>query len=144
MAMNKSRQRNEHSDSSYSPHSVEENEEDISEDVLEQVISTLKHNSESSFLISGKTIEMPNNLFNSEDTVVTMNKSDQSFHLYKYVINKKDVAATNRNKKGWNMIVNELRQNIKKISSKSVITEMELTIVNNERMSMHPQTGEQG
>lgn len=78
--MNISRTRNQCSDTAYSPHSIEENEEHISEDVLEQVLNTLKHNSESTFLLRGKTMELPNNLFNSEDMVVTMKKHQQELH----------------------------------------------------------------
>ena len=107
-------------------------------DVLEGAVSALKSKYDAPFLRSGKMMDMPLNMFNSEDTVVKLSKSNNSFHLYKYVLNKKNVPVTKKNQLEWNRLVNELRLKIKRSSEKNVIATMELKVVNTHREMESP------
>ena len=107
---------------------------DESNMVLENAISALNSQIDGPFLRSGKMMQLPINLFNSEDTTVKISKSNTSFHLYKYVLNKKHLPPQNeKNQQEWNRLVNELRLKIKRSSLKNVIEKMELKVVNNHR-----------
>ena len=101
--------------------------------VLENAISALNSQIDGPFLRSGKMMQLPINLFNSEDTTVKISKSNTSFHLYKYVLNKKHLPRNEKNQRKWNRLVNELRLKIKRSSLKNVIEKMELKVVNNHR-----------
>ena len=46
------------------------------------LIEFMKSKTNAPFLPSGQQFQMPNNLFNSEDTKIKLEKSDKSFHLY--------------------------------------------------------------
>ena len=90
-------------------------------DVLHSAIVALKSKIDGPVLRSGKRMDLPVNLFNSEDTIVKLSKSNESFHLYKYVLNKKELPITNKNQMEWNRLVNELRLKVKRSSERKVI-----------------------
>ena len=101
---------------------------------------------------------MPNNLFNSEDRIIKFEKSDSSFHLYRYVlheelnqttkhmtnhfqrffVNKQRIEKTRENRHSWNSILNELRLKIKREAEKGVILQKELRIINDHRRIKSP------
>ena len=105
------------------------------------IIAALKSNNNSPILPNGQQFQMPNNIFNSEDRTIKFEKSDSSFHLYRYVIheelnqttkhmtnhfqrffvNKQRIEKTRENRHSWNSILNELRLKIKREAEKGVI-----------------------
>ena len=102
-------------------------------DVLQSAILALKSKIDGPFLRSGKRMDLPVNLFNSENRIVKLSKTKESFHLYRYVLNKKQLPITNKNQMEWNRLVNELRLKVKRSSERNVIASMELKIVNQHR-----------